>query len=518
MEPDRRIRRIAVVGGGATGWTAAAMLNRKLGGHCSIHVIDAPNSTGEGPVSPGHAEALLPSVLELVRYLGIDQNEFIDKTQSTYSLGARLHDWSAPGESFWHPFGAFGALIERRPFYHFWHKARTQSLKLKIELFSQEISFAQANRFIFPTNSLGVAAHLRYALNVDGALYARYLRTVAERGGVIRLERKVVSATRREDGSLDELTFEDGGSLRADLFIDCTGARAQLIGEVLGVGYQSWSKWLPCDRAVSLPGALSDVRPPYVHHTAKAAGWQWRAALQQVVSHGQVYASAHQSDEDALRELSSGVSEALAEPRVRSFTSGRRETPWCRNVVALGAAAGCIEPLTAAEQHLTTNALFNLLDHFPDREFDPANIASYNAIIGDELERIRDFTLLHYRLSRRDDSAFWRGFRELQLPETLAQRIDMYRASGRVMLRQPELFNELDWFWIFEGMGVVPRDYDPLVDTIDYEQVKRVMLAINQKISADTAAAPTHDSFFPQANARLAGVRKGPPPAPAAAG
>jgi tryptophan 7-halogenase len=510
MEPDRRIRRIAVVGGGSAGWTAAAMLNRKLGGQCSIHVVDAPE-----PLSPGHAEATLPTVLELARYLGVDQNEFVEKTQSTYSLGTRLHDWRAPGEAFWHPLGAFGALIERRPFYHFWHKARTQPVKLRIDLFSQEISFGQANRFIFPGNQLGVAPQLRYALHVDGALYTRILRSLAERGGVIRLERKLVHASRREDGLLDELKFEDGSTLRADLFIDCTGARAQLIGEFLGAGWQDWSRWLPCDRAISVPAALLDVRPPYVQNTAKPAGWQTRMALQQVVTHGQVYASAHQRDDDAVAELMQVVGEPLTEPRLRSFANGRREVAWRGNVVALGAAAGCIEPLTAIDQHLVINALFNLLDHFPDMQFDPAHAASYNAIIADELERIRDFTLLHYRLSRRDDSPFWRGFASMEVPETLTQRIDMYRAAGRIILRQPELFNELDWFWVFEGMGVVPRDYDPLVDTIDYEQVKRVMLAISQKVSADTAAAPTHDSFFAQANARLAGMRKAPAPAPA---
>ncbi|HUQ11749.1 MAG TPA: tryptophan halogenase family protein [Steroidobacteraceae bacterium] len=505
MEPDRRIRRVAVVGGGSAGWTAAAMLNRKLGGHCSIHVVDAPEV-----LSPGHAEATLPTVLELVRYLGLDQNEFINKTQSTYSLGTRFHDWSARGETFWHPFGAFGALIERRPFYHFWHKARTQPPKLRIDLFSQEISFGQANRFIFPGNSLGVAPNLRYALNVDGALYTRLVRSVAERGGVIRLERKLVGATRREDGLVDELQFEDGSSLRADLYIDCTGSRAQVIGEILGTGWQDWSKWLPCDREVSVPGSLADVRAPYVQNTARPSGWQWRMALQQVVSHGQVYSSAHQGDDEALKELMPVVGDPLAEPRVRRLGNGRRTEFWRGNVVALGAAAGCVEPVTAADHHLIINALFNLLDHFPDRQFDPAHVASYNAIIGDELERIRDFTLLHYRLTRRDDSPFWRDFAAHDVPDTLAQRIEMYRAAGRIILRQPELFGELDWFWIFEGMGVIPRDYDPLVDTIDYEQVKRVMLAISQKVSADTAAAPTHDSFFAQANARLAGMRRVP--------
>ena len=209
------------------------MLNRKLGGHCSIHVVDTPE-----PLSPGHAEATLPSILELIRFLGFDQNDFVDKTQATYSLGTRFSDWSTTGESFWHAHGALGALIERRPFYHFWHKARVLGLKPRLELFSQEASFAQANRFIFPTNSLGIAPNLRFALHVDGSLYTRYLRAAAERAGVIRLERKVVSATRREDGGIDELAFEDGGTLRADLYIDCTGERAQLIGEFLGTGWQ----------------------------------------------------------------------------------------------------------------------------------------------------------------------------------------------------------------------------------------------------------------------------------------
>jgi len=480
------------------------MLGRKLGGHCSIHVVEAPE-----PMYPGQAEATLPGVLELLRFLGIEQNDFIDKTQATYSLGSKFIDWATPGESFWHPFGALGALIERRPFYHFWHKGKALGLKPKIELFSQEVSMAAANRFIFPTNSLGVAPHLRYALHIDVALTARYLRSLAERAGVIRLERKVVSATRREDGFLDELQFEDGGKLRADLYLDCSGARGQLIGEILESPYDDWKHWLPCDRLVHAPAALEDARPPYARLTARAAGWQWRIPLQQNLSHGQVYSSAFQSDEEASQDLLVAIgAEPLAEPRRQEFRSGRRRSFWDKNVVALGSAAGFLEPLAATDQHLATNALFNLLDHFPDRQFDPANIASYNALIGEEFERIRDFILLHYCLSRRDDSPFWQQCAKVSLPDSLARRIEMYRATGRIIQNAPDLFSDLDWFWILEGMGVTPRDYDPLVDTVDFEQVKRLMLAISQKVSADAAAAPTHDSFFAQANAKLAGARK----------
>jgi tryptophan 7-halogenase len=503
MEADRRIRRIAIVGGGTAAWMAAVMLGRKLGGHCSIHVVETPDGT-----SPGHAEATLPPTLELLRFLGIEQNDFIDKTQSTYSLGTRLVDWAATGESCWHPFGALGALIERRPFYHFWHKAKATGLNPRLELFSQEIGMAMAGRFIFPTNSLGVATHLRYALHIDSLLTARYLRSLAERAGVIRTERKVVSSTRREDGFVEELQFEDGGRLHADLFIDCT-PQAQLIGEFPGCEFESWKQWLPCDRVVSVPAALGDSRPPFALSTARGAGWQWRIPLQQNSSHGQVYSSAHQSDDAALQELLEVAGpERFSEPRRSEFTAGRRRKFWDKNVVALGNAAGFLEPLAGTDLYLLSHTLFNLLDHFPNRQFDPANIASYNASIGEEFERIRDFIILHYCTSRRDDTPFWQQCTAMSLPDSLTQRIEQYRATGRIVQRGPEVFTDLDWFWVFEGMGVTPRDYDPLVDTVDFEQVKRVMLAISQKVVADTGAAPTHDSFFAAANARVAGARK----------
>ncbi|HTU64432.1 MAG TPA: tryptophan halogenase family protein [Steroidobacteraceae bacterium] len=498
MEADRRIRRTAVVGGGFAGWLAAIALTRKLAGQVSIHVVDSPESG-----TAGLAETTIPPMLELLRFLGIDQNDFIDKTQSTYCLAAKLQDWGGEAQSFWRPFGAFGALIERRPFYHFWHKAKAAGMQPRVESFSLEIAMSLGNRFIFPTNTLGVAQTLRYALNFDTALATRYLRTMAERAGVIRLEKKLVNVTRREDGFVDELEFEDGGKLRADLFIDNTGARAQLIGETLGVPYESWQQWLPADRLLSAPAPLEDSRPPYVRIGARAAGWTWRAPLQQMLSVGHVFSSAQQSDDAALAELRAAAgADFIAEPRRIEFTPGRRRATWEKNVVALGAAAGFLEPLVQVDAHLVTNTLFNLLDHFPDRQFDPAVIASFNASIATELERIRDYAILHYRLSPRTEP-FWAQAAAAPPPDSLAHRIDLYRASGRIIVGRDELFTDLDWFWVFEGLGVVPRDYDPLVDALDFEQVKRAMVAISQKISADVNSSPTHDSFFAVANSRL---------------
>lgn len=500
---DRRIRRIAILGGGSAGWSAAATLARRLGGSCSIHLIDS----AEVP-SQGIAEATQPLLLDLLRFLGIDQNDFIDKTQATYRLGSRLVDWGGPGHVFWHPFGAFGALIERRPFYHYWHKARALGLKPRAELFNLESAMAAANRFIFPTNALGVAQHMRYALHADTAMAARYLRSIAERAGVIRLERKVVSANRREDGFLTELKFEDGSVLGADLFLDCSGARAQLIGEILEVPFIDWKQWLPCDRQLTAPVAVEETRAPYSRITARGAGWQWRMPLQQRASVGQVYASEFQADDAARQELAEASGAALGEPQLASFVNGRRRKSWEKNVIAVGAAAGYLEPLSGTDAHLISNTLSNLFDSFPDRDFNAANIDSFNAVIAEDHDNIRDFLVLHYATARRDDSPFWQQRASAVLPDSLAQRLEIYRATGRIHQRKPELFTDLDWFWILEGSGVVPRDYDPLVDNVDFEQVKRAMLAISQKVSTDVAAAPTHDSFFAAANARLAGARK----------
>lgn len=503
MEADRRIRRIAIVGGGIAGWTAAATLSRKLGGHCSIHVVDS----GE-PVSVGFGEATQPLVLDLLKFIGADQNDFIEKTQSTYCLGSRFTDWAEVGQSYWHPFGGFGALIERRPFYHFWHKARALGLKARPEMFSLENAMAIANRFIFPTNTLGVAQQMRYALHMDSGLAARFLRSAAERAGVIRLERKLVSATRRDDGFLEELKFEDGGSLRADLFLDCTGSRAQLIGEILETPWEDWKQWLPCDRLITASLALDESRPPYLRVTASPSGWQSRMPLQHGASVTQAYASEFQGDDAAHEELLATAGTPLGEPRLVQFNNGRRRNFWEKNVVALGHAAGFLEPLAGTDIHLLVNGLFSLLDHFPDRQFDPALIADYNAANVDDFERVRDFIVLHYCTSRRNDSPFWQRVTHAAVPDTVAHRLAMYRASGRIVQHRPEFFTDLDWFWILEGAGVVPGDYDPLVDSTDFEQVKRLMTAISQKVNADVAAAPTHDSFFAAANAKLAGARK----------
>lgn len=490
----KRIKRIAIIGGGTAGWIAASALARKLGRTCSIHLVESPDIP-----TVGVGEATIPPIVDFIKFLGIDQNDFIENVQATIKLGIRFDDWHHLGHRYWHPFGPFGLFIDRQPFYHFWHKAREQKLDVDLAHFNLEIAMAEANKFIFPGNSSGIAQGLRYALHFDAGLVARYLRAYSERLGVTRLERSVSGVTRLPDGAIDTVQFKEGDNLKADLYIDCTGFRGLLIEGALQTGYVDWTHFLPNDRAVAMQVPNQIPRPPYTLATARPAGWQWRIPLQHRVGTGYVYSSAHVSDQVALDDLMTrpGNSEPVTEPRVIKFVTGHRRALWNKNCVALGLASGFIEPLESTSIHLAISGVYCLLDHFPDMTFDPVNIAHYNAQLIDEYERVRDFIVLHYCTTQRTDTDYWLRCQQLTIPDTLFERMDIYRRTGRIFHKRHEVFVELSWFFVMEGMGLRPQSYDPLIDASDWEQVKQVMAGMRQNVAAAVSAAPSHDSFFP---------------------
>jgi tryptophan halogenase len=466
---DNRLQRIAIVGGGTAGWMAASMLARALPGYgCVITVIESPEI---GTVGVG--EATIPPMIDLLRFLDINEADFVRHTFSTYKLGIKFNDWQRIGHAYWHPFGTFGARINLRPFFHSWHKAKARGLDPRFNDYSVCAALGEAGKFSFPDSTGQTeAAGLRYALHFDAGLVARYLRAYSQRLGVERLERTVSGATRHENGNLDELVFADGSRLRADLFVDCSGFRGVLIEQELKTGYLQWTDVLPCDRAVAVPTEMTSGRPPYTQSTARSAGWRWRIPLQH-------------------RE------KTLAEPRYLRFVTGRRRLFWNHNCVALGLASGFLEPLESTSIHLVASGVYKLLEHFPDRAFDPQNTASYNAETIDEVERIRDFIVLHYCLTQRDDAPLWRYCRSMPIPDSLAQRIELYRRTGRIRIKAGELFSDLSWFYIFDGMGVTPASYDPLMDVVRDEQLRGILARLAQSTAAAVAAAPLHDSYFP---------------------
>jgi tryptophan halogenase len=307
----------------------------------------------------------------------------------------------------------------------------------------------------------------------------------------------VAATTRREDGSIDELRFTDHSTLQADLFIDCSGFRGVLIEQALGTRYIDWSAMLPCDRAVAFPTASHTARPPYTQSLARSAGWHWRIPLQHRTGNGYVYSSAHCSEQQALQDLTGVVGAPQADPRFLRFVTGRRKLLWNRNCVALGLASGFLEPLESTSIHLVTSGLYHLLEHFPDRNFDQTNIDTYNARVIEETETVRDFIVLHYCLTQRDDSPFWRYCRSMTIPDSLRERIELYRGTGRIRVRAGELFTDLSWFYIFEGLGVRPVSYDPLLDVVGVRQLREILASMAASTAAVAKTAPSHDSYFP---------------------
>ena len=488
------IQRIAIVGGGTAGWMAASILARALPGTGTvISVIESPDI---GTVGVG--EATIPPIIDLLRFLNINEGDFVRHTQATYKLGIKFTDWRRIGSSYWHPFGTFGSMINLRPFHHAWHKACADGLAPRFNDFSLCAALGDARKFRFPDpNVPGPAAGLRYALHFDASLVAGYLRAYSERLGVVRLERTVADASLREDGYLEELIFSDGSRHPADLFIDCSGFRGLLIEQVLKTGYLEWRDVLPCDRAVAMQTARVSPRPPYTEASARAAGWRWRIPLQQRAGNGYVYCSEHLGDDAALEDLMREVGDQpLAEPRRLRFVAGRRRLFWNRNCVALGLASGFLEPLESTSIHLVMSGVYKLLEHFPNQGFAQSNIDSYNDELGAEMERIRDFIVLHYCLTERNDTPFWSYCRSMRLPDSLLGRIELYRRTGRIRVKPGELFSDLSWFYIFEGLGVTPETYDPLLDVVTLPQLRDILSSMATATDAAARAAPSHDSHF----------------------
>jgi tryptophan halogenase len=494
MTDDSRIKRIAIVGGGTAGWMAASILARALPGTgCVISVIESPDI---GTVGVG--EATIPPIIDLLKFLNVNEGDFVKHTQSTYKLGIKFTDWTRAGHAYWHPFGAFGAMINLRPFFHAWQKGKASGLSMKFNDFSLCAALGDAGKFRFPDpTAQGPVSGLRYALHFDASLVAQYLRSYSERLGVTRLERTVADATLRGDGFIDEIIFNDGTRLQADLYIDCSGFRGLLIEGTLKTGYLDWTDVLPCDRAVAMPTELSTARPPYTEANARAAGWRWRIPLQHRVGNGYVYSSAHISDAQALDELLSVVSgKPTADPRFLRFVTGRRKLLWNRNCVALGLASGFLEPLESTSIHMVMSGTYKLLEHFPNTGFAQENIDSYNNELIQEIERIRDFIVLHY-LTGRTDTPLWAYCQAMKLPDSLLQRIELYKRTGRIRYKAGELFTDLSWFYIFEGLGITPESYDPMMDVVTPGNLREILGAMAHSNKQAAQGVPSHDSYFP---------------------
>jgi tryptophan halogenase len=492
---DRAIRRIIIVGGGTAGWMTAAALAAKLAGlPIAIRLVE---SAEIGTVGVG--EATVPHIRHFNAALGLDEADFMRKTQATYKLGIEFRDWGAVGDSYIHPFGAYGAAIGGVGFHHHWLRARQGGDPTPLEAYSLPITAARRGRFAPPSpDPRTLASTYSYAYQFDAGLYAAYLRTYAEARGVVRTEGKVADvALRGEDGFIAAITLESGERIEGDLFIDCSGFRGLLIEQALHTGYEDWSRWLPCDRAAAVPCETVEPSIPYTRATADTAGWRWRIPLQHRVGNGYVYCSGYISDDEAAAKLLAGLEgPAQAEPRFLRFVTGRRKKQWSRNCVAIGLASGFLEPLESTSIHLIQVAVTTLLELFPDRSCAQADQDEYNRVMDLEFERVRDFLVLHYHATQRTDAPFWNDRRTMSIPDSLAYKMDLFRDRGVVVKYKDGFFLEPSWLAVYMGQNLVPDTYDPVSDRLPDAALAQRLAAMRAAVADTANAMPTHADWI----------------------
>ncbi len=494
-----RIRKVVIVGGGTAGWMAAAALS-KIMGEMPDFTVELVESEEIGTVGVG--EATIPQINLFNSLLDLDEADFVRKTNATYKLGIEFVDWTHVGHRYVHPFGFYGLDMKGIEFHHHWLKGKVLGDQTPLDDYSIGVVAGLLGKFSHPRPDQpnSPLSKIGYAFQFDASLYARYLRGMAEAKGVVRTEGRIVDVIQNgESGFIEALVLQSGGRVEGELFIDCSGFRGLLIEQTLKSGFQDWSKWLPCDRAYAVPCELGGDHQPLTRSTARPAGWQWRIPLQHRIGNGYVYSSAHISDDEAAATVLANLDgEPLADPRPLRFTAGHRNKAWMKNVVSLGLAGGFLEPLESTSIHLVQSGIARLMSLFPTLSFDDVEIERFNEQTVQEYVDIRDFLVLHYNATARNDSDFWDYCRNLEPPEGLAYKLGMFRSNGRIFREHDELFTETSWLAVMVGQGVEAGGYHPAGDLLaDGETIQRLR-HIREVIAATAQLMPSQDEFLRQ--------------------
>ncbi|WP_066721526.1 tryptophan halogenase family protein [Sphingomonas pituitosa] len=491
---QRAKRRVVIVGGGTAGWMTAAALVDALNPRISVQLIESPEI---GIVGVG--EATFPHLRLFLRRLGIDEAAFMAATHATFKLGIVFNDFGALGEEYMHGFAGFGEAVAGVPFYHYWLRMHRHANGAAIGDYSIAVAAARARRFHPPCAELGGEAAFSYAYQFDATRFAPFLRDFACARGVDRVEATVRRVERDADsGDVVALELGDGRRIEGDLFVDCSGFRSLLLGETLEEGWESWSDWLPCDRAVAMPcGRPAGEIEPFTRAIGMPSGWRWRIPLQHRLGNGYVFSSAHVSEDEATAQLAAVLEgEPLADPRILKFRPGRRMRAWSHNVIGIGLAAGFLEPMESTSIYLVQVAIDWLLELFPIDAVDPQDRATFNELIDFEYARIRDFLILHYHATRRDDSPFWNRMRTMEIPESLADRLALWRQAARIPFYGRGPFLEPSWVSVLLGQGIRPEVWDARAQLPDAEKLRGAMLHLKGDIDRRVYTMPGHSRFL----------------------
>ncbi len=507
--PGVEIKSVVIVGGGTAGWMCAAALAKVLGPRLSITVVE---SAEIGIVGVG--EATIPAINLFNQMLRLDEDDFLRHTQGTFKLGIEFVNWYERGHAYMHSFGTIGKDLAYIPFHNYWLHEQLLGRGGSLWDYSIDYQAARQNRFArLPQIEGTTLPGLIYAFHFDASLYAAYLSRFAQQLGVRRIEGMIVDVLLNpESGDVQTLRLKDGREISAELFLDCSGFRGLLIEQALKTGYENWSHWLPCDRALAVPSERVSPLTPYTRSTAQEAGWQWRIPLQHRTGNGHVYSSAHMSDERAQEVLLGNLdSSALAEPRPLRFTTGRRRQLWNRNVVALGLASGFLEPLESTAIHLIQAAIQRLILLFPDRGDNTRRRDEFNRSLTGEYEYIRDFIILHYYANNRVGEPFWDACRHMTVPDSLTHKLELFRESGGIFCAAQDLFQLPSWLQVMWGQGIRPRAAHPFVEAVSPQNRADYLNGLRDLMGATARELPDHEQFIArhcQAPAAVAAAAK----------
>ncbi|MGZ5201158.1 MAG: tryptophan halogenase family protein [Telluria sp.] len=487
-DQHKTVRRVVIAGGGTAGWLSAAMLSKSLGKLLDITLIESDEI---GTVGVG--EATIPTMVTFHELLELNEAEFMAATNATFKLGISFENWRNAGENYIHSFGTTGTDHWTAGFQHFWHKGRERGLAGDYGDYCLELKAALQHKFgHLPGNGMNYAYHL------DAGLYARFLRRFSEGYGVKRVEGKIARVdTDDSSGHVTSLRLEDGARIEGDLFIDCTGFRALLIGQAMKVDYEDWSHWLFCDSALALQTTFAGELTPLTHAIAHDAGWQWRIRLQNRVGNGHVYSSRFIDDEAAKKTLLANLQgEPLTDPRVIRFKPGQRDVTWSGNVVAIGLSSGFLEPIESTSIHLIQRSLIRLMQLFPTHGIRLADVDEYNRQCNAEITHIRDFIILHYHVTNRRDTPFWRACAEMEIPDSLRQRIELFRETGRVFRTGDELFVENSWIQVMLGQGIYPAQHHQSADLMGDRELASFLDGISGAVADTVRRLPSHRDYI----------------------
>ena len=482
-----KVQNIVVVGGGTAGWTAAASVARLIGANLNVTLVE---SDAIGTVGVG--EATIPPFRTMHSLLKIDEADFLSRVQGTIKLGISFENWRSLGHEYIHSFGFTGQGCWAAGFQHFWLKARALGFAEDYSRYAPELMAARAGKFGMLQQDA-----LSYAYHIDATSYAGLLRKQAEQDGVTRVEGRIVEVNQTESGDISDVVLESGQVVAGDLFIDCSGFVSLLLDKALGTEFEDWTHWLPCDRAIAVQTRAVDEPIPYTRSIARESGWQWRIPLQTRVGNGLVYCSDFMSDDEARNTLLENIDgEVITEPRVLRFRTGQRVKHWNRNCVALGLAAGFLEPLESTSIHLIQRGVIRLLQIFPYGGITESDRTEFNRQMDTEFRYIRDFIIMHYHVTERTDSEFWRRCRDMDIPDSLRHRLDLFRDSGRVFETEADIFRENSWTQVMLGQGIEPQSYHPIVDMMDEKELRQFMQFQQQRVDHVLKQLPSHQEFI----------------------